>query len=172
MDNENIETPEVDVEETSTEEETINYQAEAEKWKQQAEKYKWYFKKEKAKQKQSKTDDTSDVDVNDLKQEIMEEIKFFTKHPEAETVKEWMQEYLEKWLSYDDAYKLAASKNDPSLLIDSQTQAKAESGQKDLTGIAAEDWGDVDFSSIQPNEVLNLSETDQDKYWEFKKNGG
>ena len=171
MENENIVEEEVAVEEPAeTAEETIDYKAEAERWKDSAEKYKWYFKKEKAKQKKQKND--WDIDLWDLKKEIMEEVKFFTKHPEAETVKEWMQEYLEKGLSYDDAYKLAASKTDPSLLIDQQTKAKAESGQKELTGIAAEDWGWIDFSSIQPNEVLNLSEEDQDKYWEYKKNGG
>lgn len=128
------------------------------------------FKRMKAKEHKSKTTET--VDSNDLKKQLREEISFYAKNPEAEKFEEAIDEYRDKWLTLDEAYKLAAAKEDPSLLISSQQKAKAEVANKDLDWVANADAGWIDFSTITPSEAAKLSWEEQDKYWEYKKNGG
>jgi hypothetical protein len=67
-----------------------------------------------------------------MKQEIMQELKFYTTNPQAETYKEKIDEYREKGISYDDAFRIIASKENPNLLLDDQTKAKQEAPSKQL----------------------------------------
>lgn len=129
------------------------------------------FKKAKAKQN-NKSTTTDPVDGNSLKKELREEISFYTKHPDAESHEEAIAEYRDKWLTLDEAYRLVLSKENPSSLIDPQTKAKADAGQKQLDWIANTDAWWLDFSTMTSAEALKLSYDDQDKYWDYKKNGG
>lgn len=168
MTDENLNVEET-VEETVAAEDTISM----EKYREMeatAEKYKGYFKKEKAKQKTTKAD-SSDMDMDSIKKEIMEEVSFYTNNPNANQFKDWISEYVDKWLTHDEAYRLVASKEDPSLLIDQQTKAKLEAPAKELTGVAETATGDIDYSSITPEEALKLPHEQQEKYWDYKKNG-
>ena len=135
----------------------------------EAEKYKGYFKKEKAKQKNVKPD-SNDVDMSSIKQEIMAEVSFYTSNPNADQFKEKINVYVEKWLTHDEAYRLVASTENPSLLIDQQTKAKQAAPWKELTGVAWTDAGDVDFWSMTPEEASKLSAAEAEKFWDYKKN--
>ena len=167
----NVEAVEDESTEETNNEETVDFKAKYEKAVEEAEKYKWYFKKEKAKQKSSKSSPKSDVDISSIKQEIMQEVSFYTNNPKASAFKDSISEYVEKWLTHDEAYRLVASKEDPSLLIDSQTKAKQDAPKKELTWIASSDGGWTDFASMTDEEAMKLPVDKQEEYWEYKKRG-
>lgn len=131
----------------------------------EAEKYKGYFKKAKAKENNK----SANVDMWSIKEDIMQELKFYTSYPEAEQFKEKINEYKSKWLSYEDSFKLVASKENPQVLIDQQTKAKQEISSKTLDWVANTWLWWVDYSKMTAEQAVKVSDEEFDKYWESKK---
>lgn len=168
MEDEILDAPDMDVSETV--EGGVDYKAMYEEANAKAEKYQWYFKKEKAKQKKDPKETSEWLDPDSLRSSIMEEVEFFVSTPQAKEFKDSIKDYTSKWLSYDDAYRLVASKENPSLLIDQQTKNKSD--VVDVTGVPADVWSASDFTWMTAAEAAKLPEDKFDEYWAYKKAGG
>lgn len=149
--------------------EALTQQAQSgEKWKNR---YKSVQRKSNESQPVQAQQQTQEIDVNWLKQSIIEEVKFFNTHPEASEFEADIKSFVnDKGLTYEQAYKLVASDKNPTLLVDQQFINQQTANQWAITGTA--DVG-YDLKDMPMEEaVKTLSDEDLDKWTEYQKMKG
>ena len=85
---------------------------------------------------------------------------YYSSNPNAKELESHIETFVEKWLTYDEAFKLAAAENKPELLLEAATLNK-NSGWSKMTWVAMstskEPQWPSDFAKMSDNDFLARS---------------
>ena len=97
----------------------------------------------------------------------MEELRFYNSNPVAEQFKDQIDVYKEKGLSYEEAFRLTASKENPQLLLDQQSKAQNDAPSKILDWVSTDLW--TDYDNWKAEDISKASDEEFNKYWDNQK---